>query len=79
MNKLSIITLAAILTIGLSFFACKKDEEGSGSDCYTCDSCAESPYINGTEYCVDGFDNRSDWESAKNQYQTKFGCTCTDS
>lgn len=52
-------------------------EEASANDCYTCDNCTEFPNIlNGREYCVDGFDNRSDWETNKSAQENESGCTC---
>lgn len=75
MMKFSLLVVAFV---GISLAACE-DESVGGNDCYTCDSCTEYPNIlNGREYCVDGFDNRSDWEANKSAQESESGCTCTE-
>ncbi len=69
-----------LLALGAALVSCEEDEDGGANDCYTCDSCTQNPNIlNGREYCVDGFDNRSDWEMIRGQYVSDSGCTCVDS
>ena len=80
-NYVSRMSAAVVIVISLISFSCGEDEESSGSDCYTCDECTGqfANILNGREYCVDGFDNRSDWEANRNAQETDSGCTCTDS
>ncbi len=79
-----------MFTLGLAtmilFIGCEKDddENGNGSggcgsqySCFECTDC-EGPYghLLNREYCVDGFDNCEDWETAKVNYETNDGCNC---
>lgn len=65
-----------LLFVFFVFISCE-EEADSSNDCYTCDNCTAYPNIlNGRQYCVEGFDNRSDWEQAKTGYETDSGCTC---
>ncbi|MEQ9303664.1 MAG: hypothetical protein RJQ14_07065 [Marinoscillum sp.] len=76
-NQTKILSLL-IIVFSIFITACEESSESGGNDCYTCDSCSGdyAHLLNGREYCVDGFDNRSDWESNKNTQQTDNGCTC---
>ena len=81
MIKKHLQTFGMLFIFSLALIACGEDEEATSNDCYTCDECTGqfANILNGREYCVDGFDNRSDWEANRNAQETDSGCTCTDS
>lgn len=68
--------LVSTLVLGAFSFSCEKEE--LGNDCYTCTECTGqyAHLLNDREYCVDGFDNRADWEANKTTQQEDSGCTC---
>jgi|GEM_PF-5234336 len=75
--KTSFYTFLVILSFSQ---ACeeKNSDSSASSDCYTCDKCTGeyANILSGREYCVDGFDNKADWEANKNTQETDNGCTC---
>lgn len=59
-----------IVFLGFLFSACEKD------NCYLCDSCNHqfAHLMNNRTYCVDGFDNRKDFEEFIDTQREH--CTC---
>lgn len=71
--------LAIGLLLSVMTFSCGEDEDKEeGPSCYTCTECTGqyAHLLNDREYCVDGFDNRSDWEANKTAMEGENGCTC---
>lgn len=69
--------LPVLILMAAIGFACEKEEEPT-NDCYTCTGCTGqyAHLLNDREYCVDGFDNKSDWEANKTNQEEDSGCTC---
>lgn len=75
--------LLCCITAMMSATGCSNDDNDNGSGCasqYSCFECTncQGQYghlING-KYCVDGYDNCEDWETAKVNYETNDGCDC---
>ena len=79
--KLTGLLLGALFMVLLACENGKNDDEqpddSNASDCFTCTNC-QGQYANllNGEYCVDGFDNRADWEAMKVTREGNDGCTC---
>lgn len=67
-----------VILLATVAFSCGEDDEGDKDACYTCTACTGqyAHLINDIEYCVSGFDNRSDWEASKTALEDESGCTC---
>lgn len=64
-----------ICLVSLFMVSCEEDRDES--DCLTCTNCTgNGQFINGVQQCVEDFDNRSDWETFKSNYELQFSCSC---
>ncbi|MFA5573943.1 MAG: hypothetical protein WC994_02685 [Brumimicrobium sp.] len=75
--------LLCCITAMMLATGCSKDDNNNGSGCISEYSCFECTNCQGNyghlidgEYCVDGYDNCEDWETAKVNYETNDGCDC---